>query len=99
MNLRSIVADAAHFGRAREAFVALTVLLLLPDLLSFITLDWVETLVAYLPMPAAAAFVTVSESTLTDSGELTAGTGVLVVAAYAVVPMVAASIMLRRRDA
>jgi len=79
--------------------VALTVLLLLPGILGFITLDWVEAIVAYLPMPAAAAFVTVSGSSLTDSSDLTPLTGILVVAAYAVVPFVAASVMLRRRDA
>ncbi|TRW47102.1 ABC transporter permease subunit [Georgenia yuyongxinii] len=79
--------------------IVLTVLLLLPGILSIITLDWVEKIVTYLPMPAAAAFVTVSDSTLTDSSELAPWTGVLVVAAWAVVPMVAAAVMLRRRDA
>ncbi len=79
--------------------IALTVLLLLPGILSIITLDWVENIVTYLPMPAAAAFLTVSDSTLTDSSDLTPWTGVLVVAAYAVIPMVAAAGMLRRRDA
>jgi ABC-2 type transport system permease protein len=79
--------------------VALTVLLLLPGILSFITLDWVESIVAHLPMPAAAAFVTVSDSTLTDSSDLAPWTGVAVVAAWAIVPMIAAAVMLRRRDA
>ncbi|RPF28314.1 ABC transporter permease subunit [Georgenia muralis] len=84
---------------AATVTVALTVLLLLPGILSFITLDWVETVVTYLPMPAAAAFVTVSDSTLADSSDLAPWTGVLVVAAYAVLPMVAAAVVLRRRDA
>jgi ABC-2 type transport system permease protein len=84
---------------AAAVTVALTVLLLLPGILSFITLEWVETIVAYLPMPAAAAFVTVSSSTLTDSSDLAPWTGILVVGAYAVLPLLAAAVMLRRRDA
>ncbi|PYF97223.1 ABC-2 type transport system permease protein [Georgenia satyanarayanai] len=84
---------------AATVTIALTVLLLLPGFLGFITLDWVEAIVAHLPMPAAAAFVTVSDSTLTDSSDLTAWTGVLVVAAYAVVPLLAGAVVLRRRDA
>lgn len=79
--------------------IALTVLLLLPGILGIITLDWVENIVTYLPMPAAAAFVTVSDSTLTDASTLTPLTGVLVVAAYAIIPLIAAAVMLRRRDA
>src|SRR4029453_13266114 len=34
---------------------ALTVLLLRPGILSFIRLDWVETIVSYLPLPASSA--------------------------------------------
>jgi ABC-2 type transport system permease protein len=37
--------------------VALTVLLLLPGVLSFIHLDWVQRLVDYLPLPASGAFL------------------------------------------
>jgi hypothetical protein len=34
------------------------VLLLLPGILSFIRLDWVETIVSYLPLPASSALLT-----------------------------------------
>jgi len=80
--------------------VALTVLLLLPGVLSFIGLDWVETIVDYLPLPASGAFLGGGEDSLSSAGqELTATTGVLVIAAYAVVPLIAGAAVLRRRDA
>ncbi|MBZ2197118.1 ABC transporter permease subunit [Occultella gossypii] len=78
--------------------VALTVLLLLPGILQFITLDWVQTLVEYLPLPAATAFVTVSEA-FGGTGGFTPWQGAAVVAAWALVPMIAAAVVLRRRDA
>lgn len=83
---------------AATVTVALTVLLLLPGVLGFITLDWVETLVGYLPLPASAAFIAAGATDVRGVG-LTAQGGLLVVAAYAVVPMVAAAVALRRRDA
>ncbi len=80
--------------------VALTVLLLLPGVLSFIGLDWVEAIVNYLPLPASGAFLGGGEDSLSSAGqELTATTGVLVIAAYAVVPLIAGAVVLRRRDA
>jgi ABC-2 type transport system permease protein len=80
--------------------VALTVLLLLPGVLSFIGLDWVEAIVEYLPLPASGAFLGGGEDSLSSAGqELTATTGVLVIAAYAVVPLMAGAVVLRRRDA
>ena len=79
--------------------VALTVLLLLPGILGFIHLDWVETFVSYLPLPAAGAFLTGGSTTPLGGNQLTAGTGLLVVAAYAVVPLLTAGVLLRRRDA
>jgi ABC-2 type transport system permease protein len=80
--------------------VALTVLLLLPGVLSFIGLDWVEAIVEYLPLPASGAFLGGGEGSLSSAGqELTATTGVLVIAAYAVVPLIAGAVVLRRRDA
>jgi len=78
--------------------VALAVLLLLPGVLSFISLDWVETLVGYLPLPASSAFLTAGDTDVRGVA-LTAGEGIAVIAAYAVVPMVAAAVALRRRDA
>jgi len=79
--------------------VALTVLLLMPGFLGFISLDWVETIVSYLPLPAANAFLAVGGSASLGGNQLSAGTGLVVVAAYAVVPLVAAAVLLRRRDA
>jgi ABC-2 type transport system permease protein len=80
--------------------VSLTVLLLLPGVLSFIGLDWVEAIVDYLPLPASGAFLGGGEDSLSSAGgELTATTGVLVIAAYALVPLIAGAVVLRRRDA
>jgi ABC-2 type transport system permease protein len=80
--------------------VALTVLLLLPTFLVLVTLDWVETAVEYLPLPASGAFLGGGEDSLSAVGNgLGPATGLLVVAAYAVVPLVAGAAVLRRRDA
>ena len=43
---------------AASLTAALTVLPLLPSILSFIRLDWVETIVSYLPLPASSALLT-----------------------------------------
>ncbi|TDE98850.1 ABC transporter permease [Occultella glacieicola] len=83
---------------AASVTVALTVLLLLPGILQFITLDWVQNLVEYLPLPAATAFVTVSDA-FGGSGGFTPWQGAAVVAAWALFPMIAAAVALRRRDA
>jgi len=80
--------------------VALSVLLLLPGVLSFVSLDWVETIVNYLPLPASGAFLGGGEDSLSSEGnELSAATGVLVIAAYALVPLIVGTVLLRRRDA
>ena len=80
--------------------VALTVLLLLPGVLSFIRLNWLQTVVDYLPLPASGAFLGGSEDSLSSAGEeLSPVTGLLVIAAYAVVPLIAGAVVLRRRDA
>lgn len=76
---------------------ALTVLLVLPGVLGFVRLDWVETLVSYLPAPAASAYISGGSTGLGAS--LTPGAGLAVVLAYAVVPMVVGAVLLRRRDA
>jgi len=77
--------------------VALTVLLLLPGVLAFISLDWVESIARYLPLPASGSFLGGSEDSLSSAGEgLSPMTGVLVIAAYAVVPLVAGAVVLRR---
>ena len=78
---------------------SLTVLLLLPGVLSIIGLEWVQNVIDYLPLPAATAFLTVSDATLVGPQELSPITGLLVVAAYAIGPMALAAVSLRRRDA
>jgi ABC-2 type transport system permease protein len=78
---------------------SLTVLLLLPGILQIIRLDWLQAVIDYLPQPAATAFLTVSDVTLGGAQELAPVTGLLVVAAYAIVPMALAAVSLRRRDA
>jgi ABC-2 type transport system permease protein len=78
--------------------VALTVLLLLPGTLSLITLDWVQTIISYLPLPASSTLLTTG-TTDAPGGGLSTSTSLVVVAAYAVIPLVAAALALRRRDA
>ncbi|GAA1627329.1 ABC transporter permease subunit [Georgenia ruanii] len=78
--------------------ISLVVLLLLPGILQFIRIDWVQDVVNFLPMPAAMAFLSVSD-TFGGNDLLTAWEGVAVVAAYAVAVLAAAAVVLRRRDA
>lgn len=83
---------------AATVTVALTVLLLLPGTLSFVTIDWVQTVVSYLPLPASSTLLTTGTADV-PSGDLSTQASLMVVAAYAVVPVVAAAVALRRRDA
>jgi ABC-2 type transport system permease protein len=98
--LFSLGVGALLRSSAAAITVALTVLLLLPGVLSFIDLDWVQQIVHYLPLPASGAFLGGSRDSLSSAGsELTPATGLLVIGAYAVVPLVAGAVALRRRDA
>jgi ABC-2 type transport system permease protein len=83
---------------AASVTAALTVLLLLPGILSFIRLDWVETIVSYLPLPASSALLTTG-AVETQGAYLSAPASLIVMAAYAVVPLAAAAVTLHRRDA
>jgi ABC-2 type transport system ATP-binding protein len=83
---------------AASLTAALTVLLLLPGILSFIRLDWVETIVSYLPLPASSALLTTG-AVETQGAYLSAQASLIVMAAYAVVPIAAAAVTLHRRDA
>ena len=83
---------------AASLTAALTVLLLLPGILSFIRLDWVETIVSYLPLPASSALLTTG-AVETQGAYLSAQASLIVMAAYAVVPLAAAAVTLHRRDA
>jgi ABC-2 type transport system permease protein len=79
--------------------VAITVLLL-PGVLTFVNLSWVQTLMDYLPVPAAGAFLGGGDDSLASVGkDLSPVTGVLVIAAYALVPLLAGAVSPRRRDA
>ncbi len=83
---------------AASITTALTVLLLLPGILSFITLDWVQTIVSYLPLPASSALLTTGTAD-PEGAYLSTQASLLVMAAYALVPMLAAAVALHRRDA
>jgi ABC-2 type transport system permease protein len=83
---------------AASITAALTVLLLLPGILSFITLDWVQTIVSYLPLPASSALLTTG-ATDPQGADLSTQASLIVMAAYAIVPIVAAAVTLHRRDA
>ncbi|MPV36884.1 ABC transporter permease subunit [Georgenia subflava] len=78
--------------------VVLAVLLLLPMILQFINLDWVQDVLGYMPLPAAMSFLTISGA-FGGNEALTAWQGVAVVSAYAVAALAAGAISLRRRDA
>lgn len=76
----------------------LGLLLLLPGVLQFISIDWVQDVTSMLPLPASFAFLGVSGA-MGGNEMLTPWEGVGVVAAYAVVALAAGAVLLRRRDA
>ncbi len=84
---------------AATVTVALTVLLLLPGILGFINIHWVQTFVRYLPMPASQSFLPSGDPNQNIGTHLSSSAGLLVIAAYAIVPLVGAAVMVRRRDA
>ena len=84
---------------AATVTASLTVLLLLPSILGFINIHWVQTVVRYLPLPASQGFLPAGDPNQNLGSGLTATTGLLMVAAYAIVPLVCAAIVVRRRDA
>lgn len=83
---------------AASITTAVTVLLLLPGILSFITLDWVQTIVSYLPLPASPALLTTGAAD-PQGPYFSTQASLIVMAAYALVPIVAAAVTLHRRDA
>lgn len=85
-----------HTAGAITAVLGL--LLVLPGVLQFITIDWVQDVTSMLPLPASFAFLGVSGA-MGGNEVLTAWEGVAVVGAYAVVGLVAGAVLLRRRDA
>ena len=76
----------------------LGLLLLLPGVLQFISIDWVQDVTSMLPLPASFAFLGVSGA-MGGNEMRTPWEGVGVVAAYAVVTLAAGAVLLRRRDA
>lgn len=77
---------------------ALGLLLVLPGVLQFITIDWVQDVISYMPLPAAMAFLDVSGVFGTNE-LLSAWQGVAVLGGYVVVALLAGVLCLRNRDA
>ncbi|MHB1065218.1 MAG: ABC transporter permease subunit [Georgenia sp.] len=76
----------------------LGLLLLVPMILQFINIDWVQDVLTYAPLPAAMSFLGVS-GTFGANPDLTAWQGVAVVGAYAVAALTGGAYLLRSRDA
>jgi ABC-2 type transport system permease protein len=76
----------------------LGLLLLLPGVLQFIQIDWVQDIVSLLPLPAAVSFLSLG-ALLGTNENLSAWQGVAVVGGWAVAALVAGAVCLRRRDA
>ncbi len=76
----------------------LGVLLLLPGVLQFVSIDWVQDVVSLLPLPAAVAFIGTSGLQGTND-VLGPWQGVAVVGGYALLALLAGAVALRRRDA
>lgn len=91
-------------------FTLVAVLILLPVILPLINLDWVNTLVPYLPSRAGAAVYQINVALppgispevqdFTDSqSEFEPWTGFAIFAAYAIVGLIVSAVLLKRRDA
>jgi ABC-2 type transport system permease protein len=76
----------------------LGLLLLVPGVLQFVQIDWVQDMVSVLPLPAAMSFLSLSD-VFGSNENLTAWQGVAVVGAWAVAALVAGAVSVRRRDA
>jgi uncharacterized membrane protein len=81
---------AEHIGAV--AFRNGLLVLLLPGILSFIRLDWAETIVSRLPLPASSALLTTGAAEM-QGAYLSAQASLIVMAAYAVVPLAAAAVV------
>lgn len=75
----------------------LGLLLLVPGVLQFVAVDWVQDLVSLMPVPAAVAFIGTSGLMWTNE-LLSPWQGAAVVTGYAVLALVAGAVALRRRD-
>ena len=84
--------------RSTAASLTAALTVLLPGILSFIRLDWVKTIVSYLPLPASSALLTTG-AVETQGASLSAQASLIVMAACAAVPIAAAAVTLHRRDA
>lgn len=84
---------------AAAVTTSLVVLLLLPTTLAFVNLDWVQTAVGYLPLPASSAFLTGGDPVMEGAHQLTATQGLVAVTLWAVIPLAAAVAAMLRRDA
>ncbi len=84
---------------ARSTAGAITVLValvfLLPSILPFISADWVQSVNDYLPGTAGSSL----QSTQEELSVLSRGTATLTLALWALVPLVVAAVLLKRRDA
>ena len=69
------------------------IMYMVTGILSFIRLDWVQTIVSYLPLPASSALLTTG-AVETQGAYLSAQASLIVMAAYAVVPIAAAAVTL-----
>ncbi|MHB1064320.1 MAG: ABC-2 transporter permease [Georgenia sp.] len=76
----------------------LSLLLLVPMVLQFINIGWVQDVLNYVPLPAAGSFLSLS-GMFGGNDTLTAWQGVAVVGAYPVVALVVGAVLMRRRDA
>lgn len=75
----------------------IAVLLLLPAVLQFVNVTWIQEALAYLPLPAAMPFLLTTDA-FGSSDALTAWQGVAVVGGYAAAALIAGAVSLRRRD-
>ncbi|ROS78641.1 ABC transporter permease [Cellulomonas sp. PhB143] len=84
---------------AGSIFTVVALVFVAPPILSLISNDTVQSIAQYLPSNAGTSFMTVSAAMSGGAQTLDPVPGLLVMVAWAVVPMVAANVVVKRRDA
>ncbi|MFF3063397.1 ABC transporter permease [Oerskovia sp. NPDC057915] len=84
---------------AGSIFTLVALLFVLPIVASFLSQDWVQDMAKFLPMNLGTAMMAVTEADAGGVDVLTPGGATIAMAAWAVVSLAAAAVVLKRRDA
>lgn len=84
---------------AGSIFTLVALLFVLPLVTAFLSQDWVQDIARFLPMNLGTAMMAITEADAGGVDVLTPGGATIAMAAWAAVSLVAAAVVLKRRDA